>query len=213
MDRSLQEPRVGWSIVIILAITALSSCGGQQTTTGGTPAPPQQVDTSTAVAATPVLGWYDAQYHVVSGSNPVLSTVAIGPSQVQAGTVVHVVAAAYQAGTVDPTLQVGIWMSDINGNIFHHVYGPEQLQQAMTCAVDILFYANPDGSVSYKLSGLGSEVTWEGPDTVLRTPGSMIDGDGPENLSQPILIQMRVEGDAQPASQVTSAHLFARTIP
>jgi hypothetical protein len=48
--------------------------------------------------------------------------------------------------------------------------------------------------------------------SLLSLTGSMIDGDGPENIGAPIYVQMRIIGNAQPTSQVTSAHLVAKII-
>jgi hypothetical protein len=70
--------------------------------------------------------------------------------------------AFWQAGEVDPWLQVGVYMTDINGTIDHHVYGPIPLETSTTLDVDVLFYARTDGSIVYHLSGLGLSNFWQG---------------------------------------------------
>jgi hypothetical protein len=98
-------------------------------------------------------------------------------------------------------------MTDWNGNIAHHVWGPVPLHQSATFAVDILFYMGPDGLIYYRLVGGGASNLWPTTD-----PHSMIDGDGPENVSKPIMIMLQVEGNVQEHSQVTYDCLVAKEL-
>jgi hypothetical protein len=193
------------------ALVMFIACGGQQGQSGD----PSSVAPSPVASATvaqaqepPPLTYYDTRDVLLSGENPYGNIVALQPGTVGPGTVVHVFGAAYQAGQIDTTLQVGVYMTDVNGNLTHHVWGPVPLQQGVNFETDIIFYPYSDGTVHYKLSGLGSSSTWPNPAKLY----SMIDGDGPENLGEPIEVAIEVLGNVQAESRVVSAHLVAKVI-
>jgi hypothetical protein len=152
-------------------------------------------------AATPATNssqsYYDARDVALVGVNPVGNSVAV---MVQAGTVLHVFGACYQAGQIDSSLKWQVLMNNL-----HYVWGPTELRQEAGFDTDIIFYQREDGSVWYKLVGIGRSSTWPDPPSV----NGITDGDGPIDTSVSVSFTLQVLGTVSPDSKVVGHSLVA----